>query len=285
MAVPRRALAATAQTLFVDQSLAAQYARSRPTYPPCVFDAVVSAYAGCVAAGRPPPASATAVDVATGSGQFAGGLAARFGRVLGLDVSPAQIEEGRRAGGLVEYSEGAAESTGLPDASADVLTAAEAMHWFDIPAFYAEAHRVLAPHGLLAVVGYGEARIEGNPAAQAAYEAMWRGTLGPFWHARRQLVDALYAGHEPAEGAQFVRVTRHDGLRMERSWRVADAVGYSRSWSAYAAYLAAHGVERGAVGDPAVALEAALTRATEGGEAVLHVAWPVVVITAQRGGA
>ena len=67
-----------------------------------------------------------------------------------------------------------AEHTGLPDASADLLIAAEAPHWFAVPAFYAEAARVLKPSGTLAVWGYEYCAMD-NAAAHALIEAVYRG--------------------------------------------------------------------------------------------------------------
>lgn len=47
---------------------------------------------------------------------------------------------------------GTAEETGLPDASADLVTAAQAWHWFDTERACAEILRILRPEGTLALV-------------------------------------------------------------------------------------------------------------------------------------
>jgi SAM-dependent methyltransferase len=48
--------------------------------------------------------------------------------------------------------EGRAEATGLPDASADGVTVAQAFHWFDGPRALVEIDRVLRPGGVLALI-------------------------------------------------------------------------------------------------------------------------------------
>ncbi|KAF8058108.1 methyltransferase [Scenedesmus sp. PABB004] len=165
---PRRC--AMAQ-LFADAQQAASYAAHRPAYPPALYDAIAE-FAG---AGAP---RALAVDVACGSGQATVALADAYERVVGLDGSAAQLARADRgARGNVEYAVGDAHATGLPDACADLVTVAQALHWFDPPRFYREARRVLKPDGVLAAWTYGlpilihrqhPAQARGAPLAAAA---------------------------------------------------------------------------------------------------------------------
>mmetsp|Transcript_2367 Transcript_2367/g.7145 ORF Transcript_2367/g.7145 Transcript_2367/m.7145 type:complete len:208 (+) Transcript_2367:224-847(+) len=139
------------QALFEgNASQSAAYAKHRPSPPQALFDAIAT-YAG------PGAPTEVALDVATGTGQATGGLATRYGRVIGLDVSKAQLAEassGENAKPNVEFQEGTAESTGLPDSSVDLVTVAQALHWFDQPRAFAEFARVLKPGGVLAAWGY-----------------------------------------------------------------------------------------------------------------------------------
>jgi ubiquinone/menaquinone biosynthesis C-methylase UbiE len=132
----------TFKDLFSTQS--ADYARFRPRYPQALFSWLAS-----VAPGR-----ARAVDVATGNGQAALALAEEFAEVVAVDASAAQLAEAPARSNVV-YRVGQAESTGVADASADVLTAAQAFHWFRQDAFFAEAARVLRPGGVLAFRAHG----------------------------------------------------------------------------------------------------------------------------------
>jgi ubiquinone/menaquinone biosynthesis C-methylase UbiE len=133
-------------TAFKDHfsSRAADYAAYRPTYPPELVDYLASV---C-------PTSNLALDCGCGTGQLAVLLADRFKRVIATDASAQQIEntEPRER---VTYRVAPAERSGLPDASADLVVAAQAAHWFDQPAFYAEARRVGRPGAILALVTYG----------------------------------------------------------------------------------------------------------------------------------
>jgi hypothetical protein len=110
-----------------------------------------------------------------------------------------------------------AHATGLPAGCADLVTVAQALHWFDAPAFYREARRVLsAPRGALAVWCYGLATVEaeGHPA-DAALKDIFGEELGPYWDERRKLVDNMYRGERRAGGPR-----RH--LRSDEVLRVMD---------------------------------------------------------------
>src|SRR3954470_6103374 len=123
---------------------ASDYARFRPVYPPALY-----AWLAAQAPGR-----RLAVDVATGNGQAAIGLAAHFERVIGIEPSEGQLANATPAA-HVEYRRGAAEATGVDAASADLLTVAQAFHWFRQEAFFGEVRRVVRPGGCLALWCYG----------------------------------------------------------------------------------------------------------------------------------
>ncbi|XP_068099865.1 putative methyltransferase DDB_G0268948 [Hyperolius riggenbachi] len=97
-----------------------------------------------------------AVDVGCGTGQSTIILAPFFEKVLGTDISAAQIEEAKKAHGLpnVTFSACPAEEVPVGDASVDLLTACAAVHWFNIPKFLKEVDRVLKPRGCLAFYSY-----------------------------------------------------------------------------------------------------------------------------------
>ena len=66
-----------------------------------------------------------------------------------------------------------AEHSGLSDHSADLITVAQAIHWFNFDVFYAEVRRVLKPKGCLAVIGYG--LIEAQDPQLLNYFNTWSG--------------------------------------------------------------------------------------------------------------
>jgi SAM-dependent methyltransferase len=211
---------------------AAAYAAYRPEYPPALFEYL----AGLV--GR----RELAWDSGTGSGQAAVAIARHFARVVGTDASAAQLAHAV-AHPRVEYRVAHAESSGLPSGSVDLVTVAQALHWFDVDAFYSEARRVLAPGGVLAAWTYG------NPALDvAALDARLREfneeTVGDFWPPERRLVVDGYRSL-PFPFAEI----EPPAFTLEALWTLDELAGYLRSWSATARFVARHGR------DPVDALE------------------------------
>lgn len=122
---------------------AAGYAKFRPRYTHQLFE-----YLGCIA-----PSRQLAWDCATGNGQAAVGLALVFDRVIATDASENQIAnaQSHRA---VEYRVAPAENSGIGSETLDLIMIAQALHWFVLDRFYAEARRVLKPDGILAASAY-----------------------------------------------------------------------------------------------------------------------------------
>lgn len=126
------------------------YDRLRPGYPEAAVDCIVAAA----------PAVADAADLGAGTGKLAWALAARGLHVTAIDPSQPMLEAALAArpadlpqgAGTVSVREAAAEATGLPDASVDLVTAAQAWHWFDVAATCTEVARILRPGGVLALV-------------------------------------------------------------------------------------------------------------------------------------
>src|SRR5687768_3377362 len=124
-------------------SVARQYAQSRPTYP----DALFAWLASCCAERR------LAWDVGAGNGQASVALARHFARVLATDLSAEQIAQATPHE-RVEYRAAPAERSALPDQDTDLVTVAQALHWFDLDPFYREVRRVLKPAGVFAAWCY-----------------------------------------------------------------------------------------------------------------------------------
>ena len=201
----------TYKDLFSRQST--DYARFRPTYPAALF-----AWLAAESPGR-----ALAIDVGAGNGQAAAALAAHFDQVLGLDPSEAQIAKAAPVP-RVTLRSGSAEATGAAPASADLLVAAQAFHWFDQPAFFAEVRRVVRPGGLLAVWSYGLAAI--TPELDAVVYQLYEDYLGPYWEPERKLVETGY--REVAFPFTELAVPP---FAMELTWTLEHLAGYLGTWS------------------------------------------------------
>jgi len=229
---------------------AADYARFRPVYPPALYAWLAAQV----------PARGLAVDVGTGNGQAAVALAAHFDRVIGVEPSDGQLANATPAA-RVEYRHGAAEATGVDAASADLLTVAQAFHWFKQDAFFAEVRRVVRPGGLFAFWCYGLASIA--PEVDAAVHTYYEDLLGPFWEPERKLVEQGYRG----VAVPFEEVAT-PAFAMRLSWSLDHLLGYLGTWSPRKPFLAARGQD---------ALEIALPRlrAAWGAAGERPVDWPL----------
>ncbi len=202
---------------------ARDYSTFRPGYPPDLIDFVAAL----------PRRRGTVWDVGTGSGQAAVALADRFDRVVGTDASAGQLENAephRR----VEYRVAPAEASGLPDASVDLVTVAQAFHWFDFERFFAEVRRVLAPGGALAVWSYNLARID--PAVDRWIDDLAKDRLGPWWPPERRWVDEEYRTI-PFPFPEVQAPLFH----MREEWSLERYLLYVRTWSALKRYETATG--------------------------------------------
>src|SRR5437879_2833438 len=96
------------------------YARFRPTYPRQLFEFLISLV----------PERQAAWDCGTGNGQVAAVLAGYFDKVYATDISENQIKHAVEKPNVV-YKIEAAEQTSFPDELFDLITVAQAVHWFD----------------------------------------------------------------------------------------------------------------------------------------------------------
>lgn len=190
------------------------YAKYRPRYPASLFE-----YLSAVT-----PQHERAWDCATGNGQAALGLATFFEQVIATDASQSQLESAQRHE-RISYRVAIAERTGIEAASVDLVTVAQALHWFDLDAFYAEAKRVLKPLGVLAVWAYNLLEIE--PEIDAKINAFYGETVGPFWPPERHLIEDGYRSI-----AFPFRELKPPPMQMEARWNLPDLAGYLRTWSA-----------------------------------------------------
>ncbi|XP_022095976.1 putative methyltransferase DDB_G0268948 [Acanthaster planci] len=181
-----------------------------------------------------------AVDVGCGSGQNTRPLAPYFEKIIGVDVSEAQI---RAAQSLenppnVEFRIGSAESVAVPDRSVDLITCAESVHWFDLDAFFREMDRVLKPNGCIAIYTYHKIRpwVEGDDVKNEQLKDVVTQVsiaIRPYSSPRSQhLHNKLADIHIP-----YDETTRDESFDIRYDTTVASYMDYIRSWSNYQVYL------------------------------------------------
>lgn len=201
---------------------AAEYAKFRPRYPTAMFE-----YLGTIA-----PARRLAWDCATANGQAAVGLAEVFDRVIATDASEKQIAEAE-GHKRVYYRVAPAENSQIESATVDVITVAQALHWFDLARFYLEVERVLKPNGVFAASAYRFFHI--TPAIDDLVNRRYYDEIiGPFWPAERALImnfEQLPFPFPELETPLF---------EMSLDWTLDHLLGYLRSWSASQRFIAAN---------------------------------------------
>ena len=233
---------------------AALYATFRPLYP----DSLFALLAGLT------PNHRVALDCGTGNGQAALGLVNHFERVIAIDPSTEQVNRAAPHP-RIEYRVSAAESIALPDASVDLVTAAQSLHWIDAAAFFSEARRLLNARGVIALWGYGDPGLDSKPLDETLREFN-RGTLERYWFPERKLLlDGYQTIPFPFDEIALVP------MELEMRWTLAELVGYLRTWSATARFVAERGF------DPVVEVEQSLSKDWGDVRQPRLVRWPLYI--------
>lgn len=226
------------------------YAKYRPSYPPALFEWLAALA----------PARERAWDVGTGSGQAALGLAPHFRQVIATDPAEAQLRNAGRHERIL-YRMSSAEQTDIADASVDLVTVAQALHWFDFERFYREVRRVAKPGAVIAAWTYGLTEI--SPAVDTIARRYYLDIVGPYWPDERKYVEQSYRNI----AFPFAEIAA-PAFAMRTTWTADEFLGYLGTWSATKRYATARGE------NPLAQVDAALKRAW--GEAQARtVAWPL----------
>lgn len=195
------------------------YAQFRPSYPHELYD-YLSGLTG---------SHALAWDCGTGNGQSAIHLADFYDQVYASDPSEAQIRNAFPHD-RVTYMVERAEESSLSDHSVDLISIAQAIHWFDFDRFYAEAKRVLKKNGIIATWAYGIPNI--NPQIDPLIKHFHAKTVGPYWPIETRSIDQQYSTipfpFREIEPPEFF---------IRKRCKVEDLLGHLRSWSATQRYI------------------------------------------------
>ena len=199
------------------------YAQFRPYYPPEMI-----AYIASLTTNKD-----AALDVATGNGQVAAQLANYFKDVYGTDISEKQLQNATPAPNIT-YKVERAEETGFGESQFDLITVAQAIHWFDFDAFYKEVYRILKPDGIFAVLGYG--LFNTNADTDVILDKFYYDIVGPYWDAERRYLDENYTTIPfPFNELEVQTFTNHF------TWTIEQLIGYLETWSATQHYIKKNG--------------------------------------------
>lgn len=233
------------------------YAAHRPHYPAALYQWLSSQT----------HSHDRAWDCGTGSGQAAVALARWFDEIVATDASVVQLSNASNRDGVL-YLAMAAEAASLGPDSMDLVTAAQALHWFEHERFFAEVDRVLRRGGALAVWSYGLVSIE--PSIDRVLRAFYHDTLGQHWPAERAMVDSGYADivlpYPEFPVPRFV---------MEAEWTLGQLGGFLSTWSAVGHFRMSLGH------DPLPAAMEQL-RLVWGDEPHRVASWPLIVRLARK---
>ena len=240
---------------------ASAYVAARPTYPAALFDWLAEIA----------PRREHVWDCGTGNGQAAVDLARRFKTVYATDFSDGQIAAAKPASN-VTYAVEPAERTSLGDGWADLITVANALHWFDFETFWPEVRRVAAADAVFVAWGYNWVRV--SPAFDATVTTPFREILAPFWAPNNTL---NWNGYRDADiKFPFARIP-HPDFAIEVDWSFRQILAFMQTWSAYRLCL------KDAAAAKAMAELLAHLETLHRAEDMFAVRMPLVVVAAKIG--
>lgn len=203
--------------LFSTQSK--DYALYRPTYPKPLYSYL---------AGLAPQRSAV-WDCGTGNGQAAIELVAFFDKVYATDTSEKQLSQAVQHP-KIQYLKSSAENSTLPEASVDLVTVAQAYHWFNKEFFFKELRRVARPHTHLALWSYSQPR--STPEITQVINYLYKDILADYWEKERRIVDEGYRN----EILPFKEI-QAPSFEMKAQWGFDQFIGYMNTWSSVQTYI------------------------------------------------
>lgn len=234
------------------------YLQFRPSYPESLFVYLCSLV----------KSHDTAWDCATGTGQAAVMLAKYFKQVIATDINQPQMDEAPRLTNI-NYFHCPAEKPHIPDASVDLITVAQALHWFDFTRFYIEVNRVLKPDGIIAAWSYSLGYI--NPEISKIIKDFYKDTLKPAWPKERHYIDEEYQ----TIPFPFQKISPPD-FYIEKEMNLTQLLGYLATWSAVKEYELKNQV------NPIDLIRVELTKAWGDPEKIYVMRWPIHLLVGSK---
>ncbi|KAL1554661.1 putative methyltransferase [Salvia divinorum] len=212
-----------------------QYSEGRPNYPQELFHFILSNT----------PSHELAWDAGTGTGQVASSLAKLYKNVIATDISPKQLEFAEKLANITYQCTSPSMSMEElqkkvgSESTFDLVTIAQAMHWFHLPTFYQQVKWLLKkPNGVIAAWCYTTPEV--NPTVDSLFQRFYTIDAGPYWksgpslESPRETVEQRYETidfpFEPVEGHEHTGPFR---FNIEKVMDLEGYFTYLRSWSAY----------------------------------------------------
>ena len=202
---------------FADKS--DQYLQFRPDYPAVLFQYLADIV----------KIHEAAWDCGTGNGQAAVALASYFDKVIATDVNQAQLDVAPKMKNIF-YLNDPAEKTQIANHSIDLITVAQALHWFKLDEFYSEVKRVAKKNAYIAAWCYSLCSI--NEKIDAQVNKLYWDILGDvYWPKERTYIDEQYI----TIPFPFKKISA-PAFVIEKNINYLQFVGYLNTWSALKAY-------------------------------------------------
>ncbi|STX42851.1 ubiquinone/menaquinone biosynthesis methyltransferase [Legionella donaldsonii] len=198
----------------------ANYLNFRPNYPNSLYQ-----YLSSLAKTHD-----CAWDCGTGNGQAAVALTNYFEEIIATDVNQAQLDVAPRQQ-AISYLNCPAEHTPILANSVDLITIAQALHWFNFDLFYKEVRRVSKPEAMIAAWCYSLGKFDVTVLDESITE-LYETVLGDeYWPKERRFIDDEYRTipfpFEKLAAPTFV---------IEKNMDFAQLIGYLNTWSAVKEY-------------------------------------------------
>ncbi len=234
------------------------YRKFRPDYPEALFQYLASIS----------PKQQQALDVGCGNGQASLALSQFFSQVDACDASAEQIKNAATTSNL-QYHVNPAEALPAADNSVDLVTVAQAIHWFEHHAFFNEVERVLKPGGVFACWGYE--LLHTNTELDAVIRYIHSTVLADYWPPERALLEQRY-GPIPFPYPAVATPS----FNMQALWSLDHLMGYLNTWSAVKAYQKQRDI------NPIEEHRAAIVKAWGAPQKTLTIIWPLILFVGKK---
>jgi hypothetical protein len=155
-------------------------------------------------------------------------LAKQFNWVYATDISENQIAKAPKRSNII-YKVEAAEQSSLEENSIDLITIAQAFHWFNHKEFFKVAFRVCKQPAMISIWCYG--LLNTDKEIYNLFIDFYENTLGSYWEPERKIVENGY------RDINFPFEIKSENFSIDLNWKKTHFIGYLSSWSSVQKYI------------------------------------------------